>query len=428
MARIVSQMSVFEYSGIEELGDLERLRLALSGMDDEELMERLENRRGRGRNEYPIRALWHSVIAMRPFGHNTIESLRRELMRNSQLRRILGFDDFSKKKHLVPPARVFSRFIRSLEVEINLVMKIFNDSVKQLTDLLPDFGVNMAGDGKYLDSYAKNAKKNPSKKSGRRGEHDATYSVKEYKYTGADGRTHTKKETHYGFRAHVICDIATELPISFNVTPANVSEKPEMSNLLRTLSDRTRERADTLALDRGYDSTAIIKEIKNSGITPIVDICNHWQDGEETHQYKNTNIVYNFKGDVFYCEYSGGKTENVKMKYEGYDKTKKCLRYSHNKKIYKIYISYDERVFLPVARDSIKFSRLYKGRTAVERLNGRIDRDFMYERTCVRGLAKMRLSITLTFLTMNCMAVAKVKAGLTKHLAATKTGLLARAS
>jgi len=46
-------------------------------------------------------------------------------------------------------------------------------------------------------------------------------------------------------------------------------------------------------------------------------------------------------------------------------------------KIYKICISYDERVFLPLARDSTKFARLYKGRTAVERLNGWLDGDFM---------------------------------------------------
>ena len=106
------------------------------------------------------------------------------------------------------------------------------------------------------------------------------------------------------------------------------------------------------------------------------------------------------------------------MLYEGYDKQKKCLRYSHNGKIYKIYVSYDERVFLPVARDSMKFKRLYKGRTAVERLNGRLDRDFMFEDHCVRGLKKMKLMVSLTLLIMNAMALGKIKRGVTEHLAA----------
>jgi len=106
------------------------------------------------------------------------------------------------------------------------------------------------------------------------------------------------------------------------------------------------------------------------------------------------------------------------MHYEGYDAQKKCLRYSYKGKVYKIYISYDERVFLPVARDSKKFARLYNGRTSVERLNGRLDRDFKFECHCIRGLKKMKLMLSLTLLSMNAMALGKIRRGSTKHLAA----------
>lgn len=101
---------------------------------------------------------------------------------------------------------------------------------------------------------------------------------------------------------------------------------------------------------------------------------------------KDTNIVYNYKGDVYFVDEKG---IDQKMKYEGYDKQKKCLRYSYEGKMHKIYIRYDERVFLPIARDSDKFKRIYKGRTAVERLNGRLDRDYIFENHCIRGLKKM---------------------------------------
>ena len=99
------------------------------------------------------------------------------------------------------------------------------------------------------------------------------------------------------------------------------------------------------------------------------------------------------------------------MKYEEFDKQKKCLRYSHEGKIHKIYISYDERIFLPVARDSEKFKKLYKGRTSVERLNGRLDRDYMFEEHCIRGLKKMTLMVSLSLVVMNGMAVGKLKNG-----------------
>jgi len=178
-----------------------------------------------------------------------------------------------------------------------------------------------------------------------------------------------------------------------------------------------------LLLDRGYDSIDMIKKIKNAGITPVIDIRNCWKDGEETKQYKDTDIVYNYKGDVFYVVLDKESKNGVrydKMKYEGYDRQKKCLRYSHKNKIYKIYISYDERVFLPIARDSEKFSKLYNGRTSVERLNGRLDRDYMFENHYIRGLKKMTLIVSLSMIIMNGMAIGKIKNGKTALRSLTK--------
>ena len=126
-------------------------------------------------------------------------------------------------------------------------------------------------------------------------------------------------------------------------------------------------------------------------------------------------MVYDYRGNVYYID---DKLIQHRMRYEGYDAQKKCLRYSHKGKTYKIYISYDESVFLPVARDSMKYARLYKGRTAVERLNGRLDRDYMFEDHCIRGLKKMKLMASLSLLTMNAMALGKIKGGATTHLAA----------
>jgi hypothetical protein len=158
----------------------------------------------------------------------------------------------------------------------------------------------------------------------------------------------------------------------------------------------------------------MIQSVKSAGIIPIVDIRNCWKDGEATRQYKDTDIVYDYQGNVYIID---DKLKQHRMHYEGYDNQKKALRYSHKGKLYKIYISYDERVFLPVARDSMKFGRLYKGRTAVERLNGRLDRDYMFEDHRVRGLKKMKLMVSLTLIIMNAMALGKIRSGVTDHLA-----------
>ena len=425
MARIISQISFADYGCIEILGDLERFLLALLGMNDEALMLRLEARRGRGRNDYPVRVMWNLIIAMKVFGHRTVESFRRELSRNSQLRSICGLEDFGSKKHLVPPARVFTGFLKLLAEEQAAIDEIFDSMVLELAEKLPEFGKDAAGDGKYLDSYAKRQSKDPNPDAGDRAEGDAQWGVKEYHYEDKNGNPQVKKEYHYGFKAHIICDVKTELPIGYNVLTANSDEKKAMMGLLEKLPYQITDRMEHLMLDRGYDSTEMIRAVKAAGIIPIVDIRDCWKDGEATKQYKDTDIVYDFKGNVYMVDNKG---EQRRMHYEGYDRQKKCLRYSYKGKMYKIYISYDERVFLPVARDSMKFERLYKCRTSVERLNGRLDRDYMFEDHCIRGLKKMKLMLSLTLLTMNAMALGKIKGGVTTHLAALTKLEMPRAS
>ena len=82
----ISQISIFDYTEIENLGDLEKLKLFLENVDDGELCKKLEEERKNGRNDYPVRAMLNSIYAMKIFEHRGVESLRRELKRNSQLR------------------------------------------------------------------------------------------------------------------------------------------------------------------------------------------------------------------------------------------------------------------------------------------------------------------------------------------------------
>ena len=60
---IIPQQTFFVWTDIEELGDLERLQLVLEYMPDEKLMNTLELERGKGRDEFPIRAMWNSILA-----------------------------------------------------------------------------------------------------------------------------------------------------------------------------------------------------------------------------------------------------------------------------------------------------------------------------------------------------------------------------
>ncbi len=110
---IITQKKLFGWKEIEDLGDLERLFLVLNYLPDEKLMRVLEEERDKGRDDYPVRAVWNSILAGVVYEHRSVQSLRRELKRNGQLRELCGFD-VEKGLKAVPGSWVYSRFIRNL--------------------------------------------------------------------------------------------------------------------------------------------------------------------------------------------------------------------------------------------------------------------------------------------------------------------------
>ena len=110
---IVYQRSLFSWKDVDDLGDLERLQLVLENLPDETFVRQLEKERGQGRNDYPVRATWNSILAGIIFEHSSVESLIRELKRNAQLRELCGFNPL-KEEHAVPSSMAYSRFLVNL--------------------------------------------------------------------------------------------------------------------------------------------------------------------------------------------------------------------------------------------------------------------------------------------------------------------------
>lgn len=399
MAKILSQYSVFDYMEIEHLGDLERLQLCFDAIDDTDLVLALKKDRGHGRDDYPVEVMLNCFYAMKVFGHKSIEDFRRECSRNVQLRWLCGLYAPCKRKHLVPPSRVFSKFTEKLITHQDKLNTIFQSLVDDLYVSVDRFGQTVAGDGKIIQSYAN--VQTDKIDTDRRSETEARWAKKVYHYTDASGKERQKSTSYFGYRAHILCDVKTELPIQLTVTPANTNEKNQMKKMLEQLSAHQKDKLNYLLLDRGYDSLDLYRAIIDMNALPIIDKRDMWQDNNETRQYKDTDMVYDVKGNVYYVD------ENIKkipMTYKGYDKERDALRYEHNGKIYRIKRKEDERIFTPLARQSKKFKRLYKGRTAVERLNGRLDRDYQFEDHTIRGLGKMTMLVTFSAIIMLAMA------------------------
>jgi hypothetical protein len=184
-------------------------------------------------------------------------------------------------------------------------------------------------------------------------------------------------------------------------------------------------RAEYLNADRGYDDTKIIVESWDSlGIKPIIDIRNCWKDGEKTRGVDGlANVVYDYKGTVScVCMATG---EEHEMAYGGFERDRQRHKYlcpaehlgiackgkskcpiSHQ---VRIPLALDRRIFTPVARSTYKWKRLYKNRTAVERVNSRIDRVFGFEQHFIRGRKKMELRVGIALIAMLAMACGRIR-------------------
>lgn len=418
---------LFGWEDIEELGDLERLVLVLETMPDEKLVKAMELDRFKGRDDYPVRAVWNSILAGIVYQHPTIASLSRELKRNAQLRQVCGFDVFKGIK-AVPPNYVYSRFFKKLMADYSsFIDQMFNELVETLTELLPDFGESLAVDGKAIQSFAN--RKSDKKADGRR-DVDGDWGVKSYKGTREDGTLWEKVTSWFGYRLHLIVDSNYELPVHFRLTTASKSEVKQAHGMVDNLAlehPLIMERCQEFTADRGYDDGKLITKFWDDyKIKPVIDIRNMWKDGDPTRLLDNhTNVVYDYKGTVYcHCPEKGTERE---MTFGGFEKDRETLKYrcpavQYNTeckgkaicpvvKGIRIKLAEDRRIFTPLARSSYAWDRAYDKRTSVERVNSRLDGFFGFENHTIRGQKKMEMRCGLALCLMLTMAVGRIRQG-----------------
>jgi len=421
----IPQLTLFSWEEIEEIGDLRRLVLVLDSMPDEPLMRALETGRGRGRNDYPVRAMWNSLLAGVVFEHRSIESLRRELLRNGQLRHVCGFDSL-RGVEAVPSASAYSRFLSGLMDHTEEVEELFERVLWLVSCELPDFAQHVAIDGKAISSHARRKGRGDD----RRGELDADWGTKSYSVNREDGSVERKSRSWFGFKLHTVVDSTYELPLAFELTKASEAEQPVAGQLLEHLEEKQSllfENIEYLSADKGYDTTSLHRRLWDEhGIKPVIDIRNLWKkpDGSDsTCGVKGLpGVAYSFDGKV-YCYSSNGRRH--KMAFGGFEKNRGTLKYrcpAHHYgteccskgscplgKSVRVPIDTDRRVFGPVARDSYVWKDLYKKRTAAERVYSRLDTSFGFELHTIRGLAKMKLRVGIAYMAMLAMALGRIK-------------------
>ncbi len=428
---IIPHRSLFSWKNVESKSDLDRLRLVLEALPDEALMVRLERQRGKGRDDYPVRAIWNSLLAGVVFQHESVESLRRELSRNGELRDLCGLDPLGGAE-TVPSSDAYSRFLKNLIGEQRLIEEMFDSLITQLRELIPDLGQHLAVDSKAIETYARR-RKDPAQSS----DPEADWGRKTKRGQRADGTMWETLTKWFGYKLHLLVDSHYELPLAWKLTKASRSDSPELIPLVKNLKERRPDRievAQDLSADKGYDSE------KNNAwlwdecqIKPLIDIRSMWKEKETklvTDQAAD-NVVYDEAGQVYcHCPHSGQRRQ---LAYQGFERDRQSLKYrcpaaaygfqcagrsecgpghyGSYGRVVRIPLEKDRRIFTPIARSSYAWARGYRRRSAVERVNSRLDGSFQLERHYIRGKKKMQLRIGLALVVMLALAVGHIQAG-----------------
>lgn len=372
--------------------DNHRLVLVLDALDDDPLICKLESERKGRRNHYPIRVLWQSFIAGKVYGISTINGLIRELRRNGSLRRLLGIEQVED----VPKPWQYSRFLKKLSTPANasLLMEVFDKAVEALRELLPDFGQSIAVDGTSVSSWCNTERKHLTDK-------DAGWGVR--KKSNEDGSPRIEK--WYGYTVELAVDTKYEIPLGFEVIPANTNENPRLPVVMGHVRERHPDlEVKYVIADKGYDSGEncryVLYELNALPIIPM----RLTQDSDKP-----------FSGEICHCTEVGTPICGCggKMVYAGRDGKYlkfRCPRHTQERggpcscstygRVLKVAISTNERRWPGLHRESKKFARLYRRRTSVERVNSRAKEHLCLDDQHVRGIGKTTVNVCLSLLVM----------------------------
>ena len=434
----LAQPHLFSWREVEAASDLARLHLVLNVIPDERLVRYLEERRGKGRDDYPVRPSWNALLAGVVFQHVSSASLLRELRRNGELRDLCGFDPF-KGAAAVPSEDAFGRFLSLLIDNAEFLLDMFHVLVDELSRELPDFGRQLAVDSKAIASHGNPVRdeKKACAPDGRR-DTDADWGVKKYSGVRDNGTKWEKVTRWFGYKLHLLVDAEYELPIAFSITKASAADTKHLLPLVEETAQRhpeINERAETLSADRGYDSSENNRVLYDEfDIKPVIDSRKGlWKDGEKTRPLNPQvvdSFVYDEKGNVScICPQTG---EQRALAFAGFEKDRCALKYrcpaaafdldckgrleceSRAKvatfgRTVRVPLDLDRRIFTPLARHSYKWGRIYDGRSSVERVNSRVDLLLGFERHFIRGQAKMEMRMTLGLVVMLSMALGRIR-------------------
>jgi hypothetical protein len=380
---------LFAWDCLEDSPSLQTIKDLLAALPDAKLLDSLRTARGKGRDDYPVHVLWGVVVLRIVLRHITTQAVLAELRRNEGLRRLIGIE--SEKG--VPEKWNISRFedVLGQEPHRTLLKDIFNVLIQRLGLAVTDLGRNTAGDATALSARRK--PEEAAKKESDEGLPQASGGRKEYK--DDEGRV-TKVVEWFGFKLHLLVDVKNEVVLAYEITNTKAGDGETLPVLLKQAeANLPADRIETLAYDKAADSEDVHRLLSDKEIKPLIQMRSLWEIEPERmlpgHD-GTSNVVYTEDGSIHCYDKVSDPPVRHPMSYIGYEPERQTLKYrcpakhegwdcpmssicnagkSYGKTV-RVPHEVDPRRFPALPRATKKFEQMYKGRTAVERVNARL--------------------------------------------------------
>jgi hypothetical protein len=376
---------LFDWESLEDSPSLQTIKDLLAALPD----ATLRRARGKGRNDYAVHVLWGVVVLRVALRHITTEAVLAELRRNEGLRRLIGIES----EEGVPKPWNISRFEEVLghEPHRTLLKEVFDVLIRRLGLVVADLGQDTAGDATGLSARRKEGE--AAQEEIDEGLPQASGGRKEYQ--DAEGKV-TKVIEWFGFKLHLLVDVKHEVVLSYEITDTKAGDGETLPVILeRAEANLPAGRIETLAYDKAADGEDVHGLLSGKGITPLIQMRGLWQGEPERllpgHD-GTSNVVYTEDGTIYCYDKVSEPPVRHKMSYIGHEPERETLKYrcpakhegwecpmsaecnagkSYGKTV-RVPQGADPRRFPALPRATKKFERMYKGRTAVERVNARL--------------------------------------------------------
>lgn len=392
--RIVATAPLFAWQAIEDSPSLKTIREFLALVPDGRLLEALRQWRGRGRDDYPVSVLWGVSLLTILLRHPSIEAALAELRRNPSLRKQIGIES----EEDVPKKWNVSRFQQVLgqEPHRTLLREVFDTMIQRLGIAVGDLGRRTAGDASGLNARRTKQKKGRRSASVAACQDDLPEPAGGRKeYTDDRGRV-TRVVEWFGYKFHLLVDVKHEVILAWRISSTKAGDNQILPELLeQAQANLPAGRIETLAYDKACDDIETHRRLHKKKIKPLIENRSLWT-GEHERMLPShggdSNIVHDEAGTVYCYDKVSRVPVRHKMSYIGHEPARGALKYRcparhegwrcpsekrcNAGKNYGLTVrvrrEIDLRRFPPIPRATKQFERLYKGRTAVERVNARV--------------------------------------------------------